>query len=40
MTCSIVTVDRQFTAVVKANVVRGFMVHNGVLIQGAVWTKG
>ncbi|MGQ0466246.1 MAG: hypothetical protein ACT4QG_13090 [Sporichthyaceae bacterium] len=27
-------------AVVKANVIRGFMVHNGVLIQGAVWTRG
>jgi hypothetical protein len=24
-------------AVVRANVVRGFLIHNGVLIQGAVW---
>jgi hypothetical protein len=27
-------------AVVNANVVRGFLIHNGVLIQGRVWTGG
>jgi hypothetical protein len=27
-------------AVVNANIVRSFLIHNGVLIQGAVWTKG
>ena len=27
-------------AVRMANVVRGFLTHNGVLIQGKVWTKG
>lgn len=25
-------------AVANANVIRGFLIHNGVLIQGAVWT--
>jgi hypothetical protein len=25
-------------AVANANVVRGFLIHNGVLIQGRVWT--
>jgi len=25
-------------AVAYANVIRGFLIHNGVLIQGAVWT--
>jgi hypothetical protein len=28
------------TAVRMANVVRGYLIHNGVLIQGPVWTKG
>jgi len=27
-------------AVVNANIVRSFLIHNGVLIQGRVWTKG
>ncbi len=27
-------------AVVRANVVRGFLIHNGVPIQGAVWLRG
>jgi len=27
-------------AVVTANIVRGFLIHNGVLIQGKVWTGG
>jgi hypothetical protein len=27
-------------AVRMANVIRGFLIHNGVLIQGAVWTRG
>jgi hypothetical protein len=26
-------------AVRMANVIRGFLIHNGVLIQGPVWTK-
>ncbi len=26
-------------AVVNANVVRGFLIHNGILIQGRVWTE-
>ena len=26
-------------AVKMANVIRGFLIHNGVLIQGPVWTK-
>jgi hypothetical protein len=25
-------------AVANANVVRGFLIHNGVLIQGSIWT--
>ncbi|QLL06507.1 hypothetical protein [Mycobacterium vicinigordonae] len=37
-------VDRQGwsgkEAVVNANVVRSFLIHNGVLIQGGVWTRG
>jgi hypothetical protein len=27
-------------AVANANVIRGFMIHNGVVIQGKVWTSG
>jgi hypothetical protein len=27
-------------AVANANIVRGFLIHNGVLIQGKVWTGG
>ena len=27
-------------AVRMANIIRGFLIHNGVLIQGPVWTKG
>ena len=26
-------------AVVNANVVRSFLIHNGILIQGRVWTE-
>jgi hypothetical protein len=27
-------------AVVNGNVIRGFLIHNGVLIQGGAWTAG
>lgn len=27
-------------AVANGNVIRGFLIHNGVLIQGRVWTGG